>query len=79
LYSNKADLKLIEEMGITPDISIREKKPSLRTVGWMVIASVRMKKQQQEWAGNKKLHDSLVKKLEQMRRQSRRGATLIAR
>lgn len=61
-------------MGITPDQSFREKKHSLRTVGWMVVASVRMKRMRDEWSGNKKLHDSLLKKLEQVRRQSRRSA-----
>jgi hypothetical protein len=72
-------LKLIEEMGITPDVSIREKRHSLRSVGLMVIASVRMRKMQMEWAGNKKLHTALAKKVEQMRRQSRRSAGAIAR
>lgn len=55
-------------MGITPDISFREKKHSLKTVGLTIIAAVRMRKMQQAWAGNKKLHESLVRKLEGMRR-----------
>lgn len=61
-------------MGITPDQSFRQKKHSLRTVGWVVIASVRMKKMQEAWAGNKKLHESLLKKLDSMRR--RQGKTI---
>ena len=31
-------------MGITPDISFREKKHSLKTVGLMVVACLRMKR-----------------------------------
>ncbi|KAI9707534.1 MAG: hypothetical protein M1836_000495 [Candelina mexicana] len=67
---NRADLQMLEEIGITPDRSIREKRPSLRSVGWMVLASVRMRKMQTNWAGNKKIHASLAKKVEQMRRRS---------
>lgn len=68
MYSNKADLKMLEEMGITPDMTIRERRPSLKAAGQAVIAAIRMKKMQRAWAGNKKLHESLLKKLEAMRR-----------
>lgn len=61
-------------MGITPDVSVRHKKHSLRTVGLAVLASVRIRKMQQAWAGNKKLHESLLKKLEGMKR--RQGKTV---
>ena len=57
-------------MGITPDISIRQKKHSLKIVGLAVLASVRMRKLQQDWASSKKLHESLLKKLEGMKRRS---------
>ena len=70
-HSNKADLRLLEEMGITPDTTVKEKKTrSLRSVGIAVIATVRMQKMQAAWAGNKKLHESLMKKLEGLRRKS---------
>ncbi|KAI9822425.1 MAG: hypothetical protein M1827_000144 [Pycnora praestabilis] len=74
LYSacNHADLQMIEEMGITPDRSIRDKRPSLRSVGWMVLASVRMKKMQGEWASNRRIHATLARKVEQTKRQSRK-------
>ena len=65
---NLADLELLEEMGITPDISFREKKHSLRTVGQAVIACVRMRKMREAWGENKKLHESLMKKLESMKK-----------
>ena len=66
--SNKADLKLLEEMGVTPKTQVRERKPSLKSVAYMVIATVRMQKMQEAWSGNKKLHESLMKKLDGMRR-----------
>jgi hypothetical protein len=73
-HSNKIDLELLEEMGITPDVSSREKKHSLKTVGLAVLASIRMRNIQQAWAGNRKLHESLLKKLEVMKR--RQGKTV---
>lgn len=73
-YSNKIDLELLQDMGITPDVSTREKKHSLKTVGLAVLASIRMRNMQQDWAGNKKLHENLLRKLEGMRR--RQGKTL---
>lgn len=71
--SNKADLKMLEEMGITPDRSVRERKPTLRTVGLAVIATVRMQKMQQAWMSNRKLHESLMKKLEGMKKKARKA------
>lgn len=61
-------------MGITPDISFRQKKHSLKTVGLTVIACVRMQKMQQAWAGSKKLHETLIKKLDAMKRKQGRVA-----
>jgi hypothetical protein len=69
--SNAADLRLLEDIGITPDATIREKKPSLRTVGFAVIASLRMQKMREAWAGNKKVQEALVRKFEGMRRGSK--------
>lgn len=66
--SNSADLRLLEDIGITPDATIREKKPSLRVIGFAVIASLRMQKMREAWAGNKKVQEALVKKFEGMRR-----------
>jgi hypothetical protein len=64
---------MIEEMGISPDRSIRERRPRVRSVIWLVVACVRMRKMQKEWAVSKKLHFSLAKTMEQVRRRSRRG------
>lgn len=49
------------------------KKPSLKVVALMVVAQVRMRNLQREWAVQKKLQASLVKKAEQVRRSSRRS------
>ncbi|MCJ1378076.1 hypothetical protein MMC17_001172 [Xylographa soralifera] len=69
---NTVDLDMLEEMGVTPNRKTREKRPSLRAVGLMVVAGVRMRKMQAEWAVQKKIQASLVKKAEQMRKGSRR-------
>ncbi|KAF2155184.1 hypothetical protein K461DRAFT_276378 [Myriangium duriaei CBS 260.36] len=61
---------MLEEMGITPDVSVREKRPSLKAAGHAIIATIRMRKMQQAWAGSKKLHESLLKKLESMKARS---------
>lgn len=73
--SNQEDLHLISEMGITPDISIHSKKPSLKAAGLAVIATIRMKKLSEGWAANRKVHAQLVRTLEGMRRRSGRTST----
>lgn len=54
-------------MGITPDISFREKKHSFKSVGLTVVACLRMQRMRDSWAGSKRLHESLLKKLEGVR------------
>ncbi|KAG8629839.1 hypothetical protein KVT40_001458 [Elsinoe batatas] len=51
---NQADLRMLEEMGITPDVAVREKRPSLKAAGYAVVAMVRMKRMKEAWAGEKK-------------------------
>ena len=65
---------MLEEMGVTPDKKTREKRPSFRAVGFMVVAGIRMKRLQAEWAVQKKIQASLVKKAEQMRKGSKRAS-----
>ncbi|KAF2765558.1 hypothetical protein EJ03DRAFT_299853 [Teratosphaeria nubilosa] len=65
---NQADLRLLEEMGITPDVSFRERRHSLKTVGLMVMGVVRMRRLMESWAGSRRLQESLLRKLEGMRR-----------
>ena len=64
MYSNKEDLRMLEDMGISPDRTVREKKPTLKTVGTAVVAMLRMQKMAAAWSENKKVHESLLKKLE---------------
>lgn len=68
-------------MGITPDITIHERRPRLKSAALAVIAAIRMQKMSEGWAVNKKIHDQLKQKLEAMRRQSGRnkGGLRIAR
>ena len=42
------------------------KRPSLRAVAFMVMASCRMKRMSKEWAGQRRVRDALSKKLEGM-------------
>jgi len=57
----------LEEMGITPDISFRQRKNSVKTVGLMVLGVVRMKGMVEKWAGSRRVQESLVRKLEGMK------------
>lgn len=43
-----------------------KKRPSLRAVGFMVMAACRMKRMSCEWAGQRRVRDALGKKLEGM-------------
>ena len=67
-HSNHADLQMIEEMGITPDRTIREKRPSLRSAVYLVMAVNRMRQGAQQWREQVKVRQSLVKSLEGMKR-----------
>jgi hypothetical protein len=60
-------------MGVKPNEKVKQKRPSLKVVGHMVVAAVRMQRLQKEWAVHKNLQASLVKKAEQVRRGSRRS------
>jgi hypothetical protein len=67
-------------MGITPDITVHERRPKLKSAALAVIAAIRMQKMSEAWAQNRKIHDQLKLKLESMRRQSgRKGGLRIAR
>jgi len=71
--SNKVDLRILEEMGVHKPAKKAKKKPTLKVVGLMIVAQVRMQKMQREWAVQKKLQASLIKKAEQVRRSSRKS------
>lgn len=80
--SNQIDLNLLSEIGITlgpssPRLRLGDslrgklgktegKRPSIRAVGLMIMASCRMQRMSQEWAGQRRVRDALSKKLEGM-------------
>ena len=69
---------MLREMGVKPKrVAEEERKPSLKKVGLMVIATIRMQKMQQAWAANKKLHETLMKKLEVMRKKQGRETQAV--
>jgi hypothetical protein len=65
--SNKADLQLIEEMGIYPDITIRERKITLKVVAIAVRGVVKMRRLMEAWKPSKELQQTLLRKLDEMR------------
>lgn len=58
---------MIEQMGIYPDRTIREKRPTLRAAAHMVIAAIRMRKKKEVWEVNKEIQAQLAKTLEKQR------------
>jgi len=80
------DLDLLHKMGVhfptDHRAALRAKpRPTIRTVGLAVVASIRMRKMQAEWRKSLRLQESLARKFEGMRRQSRRsgGVTGVVR
>lgn len=69
---------MLEEMGITPDKTVREKKPSLKTLGVAAIATIRMQRLANSWTGSKQLQDSLLGKLESLKRSKGKGTRTAA-
>ncbi|KIV99886.1 uncharacterized protein PV09_08550 [Verruconis gallopava] len=65
---NQADLKLLEDMGIKPSLSVQERRPTLKTVGLMIMFTARVKRLAGQWNEKKKMQEQLAAKLEGMRR-----------
>ena len=59
---------MLEDMGIIPDRSIRERKPSLKSVVYLVIAALRMKHLKDKWAGQVKVKQKFVTSALQMKK-----------
>lgn len=79
-HSNKEDLNLISQMGITPDVTVHERRPSLKSAALAVVAAIRMQKLAEAWAVNRKVQEQLKMKLESMRRAGKgRSALRVAR
>jgi hypothetical protein len=66
-------------MGITPSRSFRERRPSIKTVGLMIIFMARAKKMAKSWAEKKKVQEQLAMKLEGMRRMKGVAQKTVAR
>jgi hypothetical protein len=43
-------------MGITPDITVHDRRPKLKSAALAVIAALRMQKLSEGWAQNRKIH-----------------------
>ncbi|KAI9834453.1 MAG: hypothetical protein M1826_002607 [Phylliscum demangeonii] len=69
---NNVDLEMLAEMGITPDRSIREKKPGLRSFVLLAVAVVRMKKLKEQWAQTVKVKEKLVATFKQSRKNAQK-------
>ena len=49
MFSNTADLRLLEEMGVNPQRGVQKKTPSIRAVAYMVMATFKMRRMQYDW------------------------------
>jgi hypothetical protein len=71
LRSNKADLALLRSANVSiPEPPKPVKKATFRQVAIMIRATIRMKKGAEQWAKSRKIHDSIVAKVESMKRKS---------
>jgi hypothetical protein len=67
MYSNVADLEILDKMGVRVDNVKQNKKPSLRAVVSVVIGAIRMQKMQQRWAVQKRVQKDIIRKKEQIK------------
>ena len=73
LCSNKADLALLRSTSVSiPERPKPVKKATFRQIAIMIRATIRMKKGAEQWAKSRKIHDSIVAKVESMKRKSMR-------
>ena len=73
IYSNKADLALLRTTSVAlPERPKPVNKATFRQVAIMIRATIRMKKGVEQWAKSRKIHDSIVAKMESMKRKSMR-------
>jgi Pericentrin-AKAP-450 domain of centrosomal targeting protein len=64
--SNTSNIRMIEEMGISPDPKVR-RKPSLKAAAQAIVFCSRLRKASQAWAEQRKMQDALVQKMESIR------------
>ncbi|KAK9238684.1 hypothetical protein V1525DRAFT_400238 [Lipomyces kononenkoae] len=63
---NKANLYMLEQMGIYPDKKHRSQRPTLKAVAHMMIAVIRMRNMRNEWLVQRKAKASLAVSLQNL-------------
>jgi hypothetical protein len=64
--SNASNIRMIEQMGISPDPRTK-RRPTLKGAAQAVVFCLRLKKASQTWAEQKRAQDLLIQKVESMR------------
>ena len=72
-HSNHVDLQMLEEMGIKANPSVRQRRLSLKCVGLIIIASIRMRRLKEEWGKTVRVKERLMAALEQKRKKEYRS------
>ena len=63
---------MIEEMGISPDPSIRSRRPTFKAAALSVMFCLRTKKAATVWGESKKIQEALARKMEARRERGKR-------
>ncbi|KAK9466198.1 microtubule associated-domain-containing protein [Lipomyces arxii] len=69
---NQANLYMLEQMGIYPEKKHRDKRPTLKVVGHMIIAAIRLRNMKNEAAAQQKLRLTLAKSIRTLKEEKRR-------
>ncbi|KAK9458926.1 uncharacterized protein V1516DRAFT_681537 [Lipomyces oligophaga] len=64
---NQASLIMLRDMGIYPDVRRKQGPPSLRAVGFMILAAVRMRRLSENWINEQRKRNALSKSFESLR------------
>ncbi|KAK9322943.1 hypothetical protein V1517DRAFT_367241 [Lipomyces orientalis] len=64
---NKANLYMLEQMGIYPEKKYHNKRPTLKAVVHMVIAAIRVRNLKNEWMAQQRTKEMLAKSLENLK------------
>jgi hypothetical protein len=77
--SNATNIRMIEEMGISPGRTFRNKRPTLKTVAQAVVFCLRAKKASAMWADSRRVQDALIRKMEAVKAVRARGRKPVLR
>ncbi|KAJ8101550.1 hypothetical protein POJ06DRAFT_251812 [Lipomyces tetrasporus] len=64
---NKANLYMLEQMGIYPEKKYHDKRPTLKAVAHMVIAAIRVRNLKNEWMAQQRTKEMLAKSLQNLK------------